>query len=246
MLRVNQLSGFGVRIAAIPDTVAFQTSSTRETESLVQGSTTLTLPAGIQAGDLIVVLDVVMGNTVPSAVTPSGFTLALNTSFSNTTSVRSVLLYKIAAGTESSTNITLMTARVDDNGDPPVQGECAVRIAAVFRGSSAITGVTVASTNAQGTSGNPTAQTVTASGGTPPLIVFGVYEDAVVNNGEIAGAVGTRTMSPAKDAEITTASTGVYLAYKIYNETPVDVSVDMNDEGNVNMLQSLYMALTLA
>ena len=47
-------------------------------------------------------------------------------------------------------------------------------------------------------------------------------------------------MSPAKDGEVANGTTP-YLAYKVYNSSPANVSVDMDDEGDGNTLQSCYI-----
>ena len=84
------------------------------------------------------------------------------------------------------------------------------------------------------TDGNPSAQVVGASSGTPPLIVIGAYGTT--------GTVDPRTFSTTKDGEITADSFNAYLAYKIYNSSPQDSSIDMDDEGDANILQSCYLA----
>ncbi|HWE21758.1 MAG TPA: hypothetical protein VG758_32045 [Hyphomicrobiaceae bacterium] len=50
-------------------------------------------------------------------------------------------------------------------------------------------------------------------------------------------------MTPAKDGEINVVlgALNAYLAYKIYNSSPVNVTVDMDDEGT-NELYSCYVS----
>jgi len=73
------------------------------------------------------------------------------------------------------------------------------------------------------------------------LIVLGCYVAAI-------NAVNPRTFNPAKDGEIqATAVDGpedLWLAYKIYNSSPADVSIDMDDEGLFNALVSCYIQCT--
>ena len=88
----------------------------------------------------------------------------------------------------------------------------------------------------QSTDGNPTAHTVGASAGPAPLIVLGCYETG-------SGSIDPRTFSPAKDGEIT-SSQFHYLAYKIHNSAPADVSIDMDDEGIAATLHTMYLACT--
>ena len=184
-------------------------------------STTITGPSSIQTGDLILLLDRSYGAAAPSTVVPSGFTSIVNTAGSN---LRQIVSRKIADGSEASATITGMAAGFF--------GDVAKELY-VFRGDAAISSVTASTPNNQATTGNPSSQSVTASGGTPPLIVFGAY-------GVGTGTVDPRTFSPAKDGEINGAATS-YLAYKIYNSSPADVSIDMDDEGDENCLQSFYL-----
>jgi len=143
---------------------------------------------------------------------PSGYTQI------NTDGSAQEMSAKIADGTEGGTNPS------------------GFLLGLVFRGDVPIKTFAAASPNAQITSGNPTAQNVTASSGTPPLVVIGSYWSS--------GAVNPRTMSPAKDGEVGFISDLGWLAYKIYNSSPSDVSVDMDDEGNNNSLMSLYISVS--
>ena len=109
------------------------------------------------------------------------------------------------------------------------------KVLLVFRGNKAASSLNVASVNSEATAGNPTSQTVTSSGGTPPLVVLGGY-----------GADTTltpRTFSPAKDGEVN-SSIYAYLAWKIYNSSPANVSIDMDDNGGANILQSCYIEMS--
>lgn len=185
-----------------------------------------TLPNGIQAGDLIVVLDMAIDVTgpVPTAVTPSGFTNDINFNDGNT--ARVMLSHKIADGTEGGASVTGM--------DAP-DGES--KLTYVFRGNIPISLVSVQDIATEFTTGNPVSQTANASGGTVPLVVLGGYLTSGV-------AVDPRTFSPAKDGEINVALGGLsdfWLAYKIYNSSPADVSIDMDDEGGNNALCSCYI-----
>jgi hypothetical protein len=205
-----------------------------------QNSATITAPANIQAGDLIVMVDQASGGIVgtpPAAVTPTNFT-ALVTSFTAGTS-RMCVSYKLAVGTEGGTSITGMAG---------ASGGGSAKVMYVFRGNKAATALTVASANSQGTTGNPNPQSVTASGGVAPLVVLGFYGMEIGT----AGAVNPRTFTvggvPAKDGETeavgdSTLDVDTWLAYKIYNTAPADVSVDMDDEGAGSLLASGYIQM---
>jgi hypothetical protein len=200
--------------------------------SAISATTTITAPSGIQAGDLIVLLDVSCGYSLPTAVVPTGFTQIIN--INDTTDVAAVASYKIAVGTEGGTSITGMAGTTS-------------KVMYVFRGNKAAAAATVGDVGNQWTSGNPTAQTITAASGTPPLVVFGFYSSAQ------SGTVNPRTFTVggvgAKDAELQSFADGAYLdcdtwiAYKIYNLAPADAVVDMDDEGDNNFLGSCYIQL---
>jgi hypothetical protein len=58
---------------------------------------------------------------------------------------------------------------------------------------------------------------------------------------QASAAVDPRNFFPAKDGEIT-FNGQQYLAYKIYNRFPENVTVDTDDNGDRNSLQSFYLA----
>lgn len=104
----------------------------------------------------------------------------------------------------------------------------------IIRGDNPIIGVASSSINNEVTTGNPSSQNVAASGATPPVIVFGWY---MSNNN-----IDPRIMSPSKDNEINNGigSRDIWVAWRIYNSSPSNTSVDMDDEGT-NYLRSFYM-----
>jgi hypothetical protein len=192
--------------------------------SATSTATTITAPANINAGDLLVLLDRAenLGVDPPTLVTPTGFTSIGNI----TTYLYSMqnLSYKLAVGTEGNATITGMSG---DN--------YARKALYVFRGDVAAGTITVMSYNGEATNFEPSSQTVTASSGTYPLVVIGAY--STFNT-----ALSPRTFSPAKDNEITPVN-DFYLAYRIYNSSPANTSVGMEDEGDENMLQSCYIQM---
>lgn len=231
VLKVNQLSSFGKRRGGPITSLAFQSSAQTPTGA---GNSTITLPADIALGDLLVIADSATGAATPGAVTPSGWTNAVTST--TATGIRGSLLYKLADGTEGGTVITGMAG----NG-----GGAAAKVFMGFRGDNPAVSLTVGGTNAQGTGNNPTAQTVAASGQATPLVILGLYtaQDGVAN------FVNPRTFtvggSPAKDGELeavgdSTFNHDLWLAYKIYNASPADASIDMDDE-NFQVLMSCYI-----
>jgi hypothetical protein len=203
-----------------PHTVAFQASAT-------SNAATITGPASIVAGDIIVLLDRA-GNTgsVPGLVTPTGFT-----SINNVTDgsfYRQNLSYKVATGTEAGASITGMS-----------YGGAGYtwKAMAVFRASGEVESVSVVDAAGESSGGNPTAQSVSAGSGITPLVVIGAYSTHYAT-------VDPRTFSTTKDGEIS-PDVSLYLAYKIYNSSPADSSIDMDDEGTNNALQSCYIQVNV-
>jgi len=213
LLLVNRLCGFGVGGGA--GTLAFVTSANSTAQNV-------TCPT-VEAGDLLVLLDRGQGSggTPPAAVVPTNFSIIDNRAAGI---ARQVLSYKIAVGNEEGTSLTGMNGSTSNR-----------KILAVFRQTPAATAATPQNATGEATSGNPAAQVVGASAGAVPLVVIGAYGSDLT--------VDPRTMSPAKDAEILNQPGGsnIVLAYKIYNAAPADVSVDMDDESNLNILQSCYI-----
>lgn len=189
---------------------------------------TIAFPSGIQAGDLIVLYDRAHSAfATPADVTPTGFTRigsSVTVAAASPTFVgaRSNLWYKLAAGTETG-NLTGM------NGNA-LNGKAM----AVFRGNIAATSITVGGANQTGTDGNPGALTCAANAGNAPLVVIGAYSST--------GAISPRIFSTTPDAEILPATT-LYLAYKIYNSSPASTDIDMDDEGNTNIVHCGYLEM---
>lgn len=185
---------------------------------------TIAWPGSLAAGDLAVMLDQAnsaSNGVPPTTVVPSGFTSIVNTA--SAFSHRQICSYKILTGSESG-SLTGMDGVDSDS-----------KAMLIFRGSAPITSVTVGGVTGQQTTGNPTAQVPAASGGTPPLIVIGAYGSD--------GSINPRNFTPAKDGEIT-PNVACYLAWKIYNSAPADVTIDMDDEGTINLLQSFYLSVS--
>jgi len=218
MLMLNNLIGFGAGGDAALASIVQQASATST-------AATLTAPADIVSGDLLIFSDLATNIGLPASVVPTGFTSLSSVSGGN--NQRCITSYKIADGSEASATITGMDGNLSDR-----------KVMVTFRGNVPFA---TASPNTWGGVNqitNPTAQTVTASGGTPPLIVFGVY-------GCADAAVDPRTFSTTKDGEVS-QGTNLYVAWKIYMSSPADTDVDMDDEGGSfqNSLQSGYIALT--
>jgi hypothetical protein len=198
-------------------TIAALTSATSS------GSKYISIPSAAIAGDFAVLVDVAadFGDSIAS-VTPSGWT-SLSAQFvsAGTTSIRTNISYrKLTSGNPGSTvtGLDVYSSRMR-------------KVMLVFRPSTSIVSINAPTWNAEATSGNPASQTVTVSGVATPLIVLAC-----------ASAVGSvpafSTETPAM-TNITYSSNNakVRIGYTIYNSSPSNQSIDMNDV-DVNILQS--------
>lgn len=183
------------------------------------GSLVVPFPSGVQAGDLIVAGGQAQTGT-PAA--PSGWTQL----FSNTTVRDAVGVCKVINATDVS------TGSVDLGGSDAVDGVCMA-----FRPSKAISSVTPAGWASEGTASEPTSQTVTSGSGTIPLVVIGFAISST------STAVFS-TQSPAFTYEASNTDDDAHMGCKIYNSTPSNHDIDMDDLGVNNVLASGYIQIT--
>ncbi len=111
-------------------------------------------------------------------------------------------------------------------------------LALYFRSNYGIGVVTSASVNSQVTNNDPALQSVTASGGRVPLIVFGCAQCVFSNDPPFT------TASPAFDQEVNLLGSNLdfKVGFKIYNSSPQNHSIDMADI-QANGLSSFYLEL---
>ena len=185
----------------------------------------ITIPAGAAAGDLAILVDCgLQGNPGPSLVIPSGFTQVANTAPSNTR--RMTTSRKVLVGGDPSSSITGMNGLGSND-----------KVLLVFRPDAAINSVTQSTWHTPSqTNANPPSQSVVASAGDPPLIVIGAASNST-------SASAFSTASPAFDGTVT-SSNRLIVGYKIYNSSPANHTIDMNDLGAANVLQSGYIAVS--
>jgi hypothetical protein len=197
--------------------LAYITHTTATTETIVA-------PASINAGDLLVLVQRGRNATgTPTGVIPSGFT-EVGTGPDGGTSHASIS-YKIADGTEDSGVFTGI------NGDANNS-----KFMWQYRANAAIVSLSVSTLISSGfLSGNPAAQTMTASGGTG--IVLGITSFFTNNS---AGNVDPRTTSITPDHEATDGGGAAYSHDYIQLSSPLDYTWDMDDEGNNNLLMGCY------
>lgn len=215
-------------VAGAPLTLSFVTSVAGGA-----GANSITAPATIEAGDVMVVFNCARGSGgIPTTAIPSGFTEITNVSAADAFLARAICSYKIAVGNEDGTTLNGMTVS-------GIELDPTSMLLFMFRGSRPVTSVTIGDADSGTiTTGSPPGQTVTASGGTAPLIVFGAFMSDETIDGY--------TFTPTGDATggVTGPNQHMQFEYGIFNTSPQDVSVSNSDEGgDFNGVQSFYLAM---
>lgn len=199
------------------------------TTSATSTGSTITIPAGAAIGDFAILADFADGGSIPSLVTPTNFndiaSAGVGSAFGGGVNGRGAVSWKILVSGDPGTSVTGM------NG-----GTSNAKVMLVFRPAVTLSSATPNTWDKEINTANPTAQSVTASGGTPPLVVFGV-------GATDAGTASFSTASPAFDGTVLTSDSDMIFGYKIYNSSPSDHSIDINDLGR-NYLASGYVAFT--
>ncbi len=195
--------------------------------STSDASADITLPANIISGDLILLVDYAHGTS--TKVIPSLYNEIITSFVDVTFDSRVTCSYKISTGSDSSAVVTGQNGSTDNS-----------KIALVFRAASAISAVNFGTPNQEGTGGNPALQTVLAGAESAPLIVIGVYAAPDV------ASIATRTFSTTADGEVNelVGDDALYVKYKLYDASPANTDVDMDDNGAANILQSFFLELT--
>lgn len=212
------LSHRAMMAAAAPFGLVFRASANAATESI-------TIPATARENDLAILIDLATDSTV-TAVIPTNWTEVA----SMADDIGGIGQSKIRVSTKILTSSDPNTSVTGMNGSGGFMAKVMLVFGKVI-GSRTFNDV---ANSTFGTS-NPAAQTCNASGGTAPLIVLGIAADA-----HSPYAAAFSTASPAFDA---TVASGSYLVvgYKIYNESPQDHTIDMDDLGDLNLLESAYI-----
>ena len=207
-------------------TVAFLTSAISSTASV-------TIPATAQAGDIAILLDRAANTsgTYPTLTTslPAGWVNLANTTAqsSNPVSLRSAIFYKVLEAGEPGSSITATSS-----------SNSMSKLLLVFRPSQA-TGWTISASTpvTQGTTGNPTAQTIAASGAVAPVIQYASLACVFADTAAYSSAVGFTTVA---------SGTRLLGAYLTQDTSPSNSSVDSNAVTYGLVLQSGYLSLVTA
>lgn len=201
--------------------------------SYANGSLTIAMPAGAQAGDIVFVIDRLTGTgniaafRTPLTSSSNSFTAHQTTNAGSASTfmgcrISSRVLVAGELGTISNliNNVTTTAHRT---------------IAVLFRPSIAITSTTYTTTGGESTTGNPAVQIVSVSNQPQAAVAMAVYTGQ--------SAVSPRTSGISMDELTDSGVTTFYVKYKLYasGDTRSNFTVDMDDEGVANLLQSFYV-----
>lgn len=210
---------------------SFTIQATATARDILGASGGVTLPSGIQDGDLIVVACGQIDNIITEANMASGWTVLANSTDNRvgTPGVQSVILYKIATSSDSSTTFILEPGgfnRVDYKAFVLRPDD-----AAIVSGTTLTTGE-----NSYATFNNPPAITVNPSGSSGPVFAVAAY---AVNTGSQPSASPTPTGSQAVD------SSDFYVSHWVFSRAdtkPTSISWDAGDGGR-NAVSLAYIEI---
>lgn len=190
--------------------------------STTAASGTIVVPSSSIEGDLLVLLDAPLyttGTSPPASSIPADFSLIATSNLGN---VRVSSSYCLTTTSKASVTLTGMTGTSSNT-----------KILLVFRPKIKASSVSLQDVGQEATAGDPVSQTITSGSSTKQLISFGFYR----NN--ISGSV--RSFTPTEDGGVTLSNATI--KYKIYNANQDNVTVDLNDTGAINILQSCYIEM---
>lgn len=190
-------------------------------------TTSISLPAGTATGDICVFFDSAVGNSTPSAVIPSGWTIISNIGVANNGAVIvSTICYKVLNSSDvSSGAVTGMNASGSRR-----------KVIITLRASRNFNNIEIGGLSDQAAVGTPTTQTITTPISANSLCFFGMARGAaaVSDNGTLATS-GTN---------VTTTSTAQVVVYEIQQPSFTSRTYGMSDTGEYNTLQSFYLLPT--
>lgn len=193
--------------------------------SATSTAATITWPS-VAAGDVAILFDSpISSDAIPTSVTPSGFTLANTNSYNdNPEYYRWNYSYKVCSGTESG-SLTGMNGTTSNR-----------KILVTFRGDVPIASAIHGGAQDSISGANPSPITILSGSAAAPLIVLAGWRD-------LSNAINPRTFTPTKDGEISN-STSMYVAWLAQLTSPADVTIDMDDELQLNYMVGFYLQLS--
>lgn len=194
-------------------------------------TSSITIPAGAQEGDLAVLMDGVEYESTRTYGLPSNWARL------SPTTTGAHLAAQFLVSKLNSTQVGGYSLAVGTTTDFNYRKQMYV-----FRPSSSFSTVSLSDpVNGEYNTGNPSAQVLSCSGGTPPVLVFGYGISR-------SGAFSFSTMSPALDRtdSLAPGTTSSRSGYKLYNpgDTISNHTIDMNDEGSWNLLTTVWISVS--
>lgn len=213
----NNLVGFGAGVRAL----SFVDSASSTGASV-------TIPAIAAVGDVAILVDYVVSfSAAVTKVVPSGWTELVDTAGTAVGDYyRVIASYRILTSGQPGASVTGM----NEDGEN--------KLMLVFRHANGISSITPSTWNSEIGDGDLASQAANASGGTAPLIVIGA---ACIEG----GTASFSTASPAFDDTVASSDADILMGYKLYDNSPANHTIDMNDLGNNNALVSGYLQITV-
>lgn len=191
----------------------------------------LSLPVGVRSGDVVILIarDEYTSSPAPSVGLPSGYTQIGTFEIGWS---RYIYSWRVLSSGETT---------IPEYTNSPNPKAHTTRIAFVFRPNFTPKAVSSSGFQSEATNNNPASQVIASGSGSTPLVAIATWCN---DNGL---AVSPRTSSPSMDGEVAFPGGNgnwFYAGYKIYNSSPANITVDMDDEGFENNLASFYVSFT--
>jgi hypothetical protein len=188
--------------------------------------------SGLQARDLAVLFDSATSSVSITEVVPSGWTEIVSSVLDiggggASRHTRTLCSYKILASGDLTAGALNSITGLDGDGTDR-------KIVAVFRRSTAPSGITIGSPQEEATAGQPALQTISLGAETAPCIAFGHFR-RIADAGP-ASAPGMTLVDGSSNLQ--------QYAYRIFNSGQANQDVDLGDSGAWSHLQSFYLKAT--
>jgi hypothetical protein len=195
----------------------------------------ITMPAGVRAGDLALLFDAPAGGNSPRVVPPGFTSLYAIATTGGWGRHHGVAQRLIASASEGGTTLTGSAGTVDV-GTGIVNSR---KILLVFRGNVPFKTATYVPGVSGGTNGNPGTITLLSGAGAPPLILWGCLSTTTHATTPFEAPWTT----PAFGAEVFVEALRVGFTIVNRGNTPANQALDMADLGSSNMLTAAYITL---
>lgn len=223
MLQVSNLTGFGARQSPV-------TAFSFFASAIVDGPD-IVMPTGVARDDVAVLCDWAADLTLPTSIIPAGWTALVQATDSSFRRLNALM--RQLDGSESGVTLTGMT------------GLFAIKTILVFRPNGAVSNLYPSTWLSEITGGNPSAQTIAASGQPKPAIALAVaaqqgFGGSFYPAAFSVGSFDATVQSVATGGQVDGASTLV--GYTLMNASPADLTVDKADQGQNGLISGYLRA----